>query len=80
MKANKGAPYRGRFFYVLVVLVPLLSPVQYGNAQSAARLNIVVVMADDHAQWALGAYGLDQIDTPNIDWLADAPGQPLMID
>jgi len=71
MKANKGAPYRGRLFFVLVVLVPLLSPVQSGNAQSAARPNIVVVMADDHAQWALGAYGLDQIDTPNIDWLAD---------
>ncbi|RLA33075.1 MAG: sulfatase [Gammaproteobacteria bacterium] len=71
MKANKGAPYRGRLFFVLVVLVPLLSPVQSGNAQSAARPNIVVVMADDHAQWALGAYGLNQIDTPNIDWLAD---------
>ena len=28
-------------------------------------------MGDDHAQWALGAYGLEQIDTPNIDWLAD---------
>jgi arylsulfatase A-like enzyme len=28
-------------------------------------------MADDHAQWALGAYGLEQIDTPNIDFLAE---------
>ena len=27
-------------------------------------------MADDHAQWAVGAYGLEEIDTPNIDWLA----------
>ena len=40
-------------------------------AQTVERPNIVIVMADDHAQWALGAYGLSQIDTPNIDWLAD---------
>ncbi|MGI9204630.1 MAG: sulfatase family protein [Woeseiaceae bacterium] len=39
--------------------------------QTADRPNIIVVMADDHAQWALGAYGLSQIDTPNIDWLAN---------
>ena len=70
MKANKGAPLPGRLFFVLAVLVPLLSQVQSGNAQSAAPPNIIVVMADDHAQWALGAYGLDQLDTPNIDWLA----------
>jgi choline-sulfatase len=38
---------------------------------SAEKPNIIVVMTDDHAQWALGAYGLEQIDTPNIDWLAD---------
>lgn len=39
-------------------------------ALASDKPNIVVVMADDHAQWALGAYGLDEIDTPNIDWLA----------
>ncbi len=33
--------------------------------------NIIVVMSDDHGQWALGAYGLKHIDTPNLDWLAD---------
>jgi arylsulfatase A-like enzyme len=33
--------------------------------------NIIVVMGDDHAQWAVGAYGLDALDTPNIDWLAE---------
>ncbi len=32
--------------------------------------NIIVIMADDHAQWALGAYGLAELHTPNIDWLA----------
>ncbi len=33
--------------------------------------NIIVVMADDHGQWALGSYGLAGIDTPNIDYLAN---------
>ena len=43
-----------------------------GNARAdvPALPNIVVVMGDDHAQWAAGAYGLEQVDTPNIDWLA----------
>lgn len=35
------------------------------------RPNIIVVLADDMAQWAMGAYGLDQINTPNLDYLAD---------
>ncbi len=39
--------------------------------QAVEQPNIIVVMADDHAQWALGTYGLEHIDTPNIDWLAD---------
>ena len=38
--------------------------------QAAESPNIVVIMADDHAQWATGAYGLEEIETPNIDWLA----------
>ena len=40
-------------------------------ARATDQPNIIVVMADDHAQWALGTYGLDEIETPNIDWLAD---------
>lgn len=32
--------------------------------------NIIVVMSDDQGQWALGAYGMAQIQTPNLDWLA----------
>lgn len=34
------------------------------------RPNIVVVLADDLAIWALGCYGNDEIRTPNIDQLA----------
>ena len=70
MKASKGAPGRGRLFFALL-LAPLLFPASALQAQSEGRPNIVIVMADDHAQWALGAYGLEQIDTPNIDFLAE---------
>lgn len=70
MKADKGAPIRGRLFFALVLSLAVATPMPV-LAQSVARPNIIVVMADDHAQWALGAYGLEQLDTPNIDWLAE---------
>jgi choline-sulfatase len=38
--------------------------------KQAERPNIIVIMADDHGQWAMGAYGLKYIQTPNLDWLA----------
>ena len=71
MKANKSVPGRGRFFFILLALAPALIPPQSAHAQPDPRSNIIVVMADDHGQWALGAYGLEQIGTPNIDYLAD---------
>lgn len=70
MKTNKGAPNRGRLFFALL-LAPLVISMYAAQAQSAPRPNTIIVMADDHAQWALGAYGLEQIETPNIDLLAD---------
>ncbi|MHB1533603.1 MAG: sulfatase family protein [Acidimicrobiales bacterium] len=36
------------------------------------RPNIVLVVSDDHAQWALGCYGAQEISTPNLDRLAAA--------
>lgn len=40
-------------------------------AQPAAkRPNIILVNTDDHAQWAVGAYGNKEIHTPNMDKLA----------
>ncbi len=68
LKIFKGAPVRERLFFISILLAAAPG---VAIAQSAASPNIVVVMADDHAQWALGAYGLEQIETPNIDWLAD---------
>lgn len=47
----------------------VVSSIAWG--QEPARPNIVVIMADDHGQWALGAYGMEEIDTPNIDYLAE---------
>jgi len=35
-----------------------------------ARPNILFIMSDDHAVAAVGAYGSDLIETPNIDRLA----------
>jgi arylsulfatase A-like enzyme len=36
----------------------------------AAPPNIVIMNTDDHAQWAVGAYGNREIHTPNMDRLA----------
>lgn len=69
MRTIRGAPTRGRLFFVASALVMAIPVVAY--AQTVQTPNIIVLMADDHAQWALGAYGLAQIETPNIDWLAD---------
>lgn len=33
--------------------------------------NLVVVVTDDQARWAVGAYGNDEVRTPSIDRLAD---------
>ncbi len=74
MKALEGAPSWGRFFCVLLALALNLAEAE--TAEETVRStprpsNIIVVMGDDHAQWAVGAYGLDALDTPNIDWLAE---------
>ncbi len=34
------------------------------------RPNVIVVLNDDHGQWALGCYGNKEIRTPNLDRLA----------
>ncbi len=62
-------PFRKSIVVVLVLYFSVTTITVY--AQSSAPPNIVIVMTDDHAQWALGSYGLDQIETPNIDWLAN---------
>lgn len=39
--------------------------------------NILLILSDDHAQWAAGCYGNKEIETPNIDKLA-ATGVQMM--
>jgi len=34
--------------------------------------NILVFLTDDHAQWAMGAYGNSELHTPNLDYLAQS--------
>ncbi|TVQ24290.1 MAG: hypothetical protein EA383_11555 [Spirochaetaceae bacterium] len=41
------------------------------GADSRSRPNVLVIMADDHAQWASGCYGNREIRSPTIDWLAE---------
>jgi len=39
-------------------------------AQPRPRPNILVVMTDDHGQWATGCYGNRELHTPTLDYLA----------
>ena len=39
-------------------------------AACADRPNVLLIFTDDHAQWAVGAYGNEDVRTPNIDRLA----------
>ena len=68
MLVTKGAPARERLFYALWVCAAV--SIVAAPAFADDPPNIIVVMADDHGQWALGSYGLAEIDTPNIDFLA----------
>ena len=41
------------------------------GAAPGARPNVLLIYTDDHAQWAVGAYGNEDVRTPNMDRLAD---------
>lgn len=41
-----------------------------GPALAAERLNIISIVTDDQAAWALGCYGNPEVRTPNLDRLA----------
>jgi len=40
------------------------------DAGTARPPNVLLIYTDDHAQWAVGAYGNEEIRTPSIDCLA----------
>ena len=50
---------------VLGLLLPSLC-----MGQQARKLNVVLICADDHAPYVVGAYGNKQVRTPNVDRLA----------
>lgn len=61
---------------VLIWFLLLVPPsVRSDTGQEGApvqNLNLVVILADDHAAWATGAYGNNKVLSPNIDRLAEA--------
>lgn len=57
----------------IVALVNLISIASCGPVVEPSRTSIrhvLVISADDHAAYAMGAYGNDEIRTPNLDRLA----------
>ena len=52
------------------LIVSLLLVAGLAGAADDAPPNIVFIMADDHAERAISAYGSDLIETPNIDRIA----------
>ena len=56
------------------IIIVMLSLLAFSGLASAAPAtqppNILFIMADDHAQRAISAYGSDLIETPNIDRIA----------
>ena len=56
-----------RVFKLLIILVwlSIAFPIF-----SANNFNLIIMVPDDHARRAMGAYGDDQVLTPNLDRLA----------
>jgi arylsulfatase A-like enzyme len=59
---------------LLMIAEPTFAEDEVGAAKpmAAKRPNVLVVMSDDHAYQAIGAYGGTMIPTPNLDQLAAA--------
>ena len=54
----------------IVAIVPGLVGVAVGGAEPE-RYNMISIVTDDQARWAVGAYGNPEVRTPHIDRLAD---------
>src|SRR5688572_23448420 len=55
----------GRFLLALLLAASLAT-----SRASAARPNLIYIMTDDQAQWALSCYGNTDCPTPNMDRIA----------
>jgi len=57
--------------FVKLLVICLLATVIFGCTEKK-QPNIILIMADDLGYGDLGCYGAKQIETPNIDWLAES--------
>lgn len=55
------------FLMFSLFLISATSNSAAAGPKTQSKPNIIVIMGDDHAQWAVGAYGMEEISTPNID-------------
>src|SRR5690606_11543002 len=51
----------------LLALALLISPVLRAQSQKSDKPNVVIIISDDHAFQAIGAYGSTLMKTPGID-------------
>lgn len=65
MKIRTLTMHGMRLAAVFVALLPF-GP----SARAAERLNIISIVTDDQARWAVGAYGNREVKTPHLDRLA----------
>src|SRR4051794_14171519 len=54
----------------LLVTLGLLGALAAESAAGERKVNLIFVVTDDQAQWALGCYGNREVKTPNMDRLA----------
>src|SRR4029434_3260584 len=55
---------------LFAIFAAALLPAALRADAPAKKLNILLLIGDDHAAYALGAYGNRQVRTPNLDKLA----------
>jgi arylsulfatase A-like enzyme len=55
---------------IMIAVVILLVPAIAWADAPRKKLNVLLLIGDDHAAYALGAYGNKQVRTPNLDRLA----------
>ena len=66
-----STPTNRRDFLTTSASLTALGAAARGGAQPGRRqMNLVSVLTDDQASWAVGAYGNREVQTPNIDRLA----------
>ena len=64
------AGWRGGAYAVASVAVATIPVIGIGQESGAAPPNIVFIITDDMSWAHMGAYGSDEVDTPNLDRLA----------